>query len=71
VREANDRGLRCVVIGDCCGSYFPAFHAAALAMVAAQGGEHGGIFGWVSELAAVRRALAAAERAFSGPEDRT
>jgi nicotinamidase-related amidase len=56
VREANDRGFRCIVVGDCCGSYFPEFHATALAMVAAQGG----IFGWVSEVAAVRRALAPA-----------
>ena len=53
VREANDRGFRCVVVGDCCGSYFPEFHAAALAMVAAQGG----IFGWVADMAAVRQAL--------------
>lgn len=44
VREANDRGLRCVVLGDCCASYFPEFHAVALRMVVAQGG----IFGWVS-----------------------
>lgn len=53
VREANDRGLRCIVVGDCCGSYFPDFHAMALRMVSAQGG----IFGWVSEVASVRRAL--------------
>ena len=32
VREANDRGYRCIVPGDCCGSYFPEFHAAGLAM---------------------------------------
>jgi len=44
VREANDRGYRCVVVADACASYFPAFHAAALAMVKAQGG----IFGWVA-----------------------
>ena len=44
VREANDRGFRCIVLGDCCGSYFPEFHAAGLAMIKAQGG----IFGWVS-----------------------
>ena len=24
VREANDRGFRCIVLSDCCGSYFPA-----------------------------------------------
>jgi len=44
VREANDRGFRCIVISDCCASYFPEFHAAGLAMIKAQGG----IFGWVS-----------------------
>ena len=26
VREANDRGFRCVVLSDCCASYFPEFH---------------------------------------------
>ena len=52
LREANDRGFRCLVIGDACASYFPQFHAAALAMVSAQGG----IFGWVSDS---RRAAAA------------
>ena len=45
VREANDRGFRCIVLSDCCASYFPEFHAAGLAMIKAQGG----IFGWVSE----------------------
>jgi nicotinamidase-related amidase len=45
VREANDRGYRCVVIGDACGSYFPEFHDVALRMIKAQGG----IFGWVSD----------------------
>ncbi len=53
VREANDRGFRCLVLRDACASYFPDFHAAALAMVSAQGG----IFGWVSDVAALRAAL--------------
>lgn len=44
VREANDRGFECLVPADCCGSYFPAFQAAGLAMIKAQGG----IFGWVT-----------------------
>ena len=44
VREANDRGYRCIVLGDCCASYFPAFHEMGLAMIKAQGG----IFGWVT-----------------------
>ncbi len=53
VREANDRGYRCIVPGDCCGSYFPEFHAQGLAMIKAQGG----IFGWVSDSARVLAAL--------------
>jgi biuret amidohydrolase len=44
VREANDRGFRCIVLADCCASYFPEFHAMGLAMIKAQGG----IFGWVA-----------------------
>jgi nicotinamidase-related amidase len=47
VREANDRGFECLVLADCCGSYFPEFHAVALQMIAAQGG----IFGWVGDSA--------------------
>ncbi|WP_322514420.1 isochorismatase family cysteine hydrolase [Rhodopseudomonas palustris] len=54
VREANDRGYRCVVIGDGCASYFPDFHDAGLAMIKAQGG----IFGWVADSAAVLAAMA-------------
>jgi nicotinamidase-related amidase len=45
VREANDRGFRCIVLGDCCASYFPEFHDMGLKMIKAQGG----IFGWVSD----------------------
>jgi nicotinamidase-related amidase len=47
VREANDRGFECLVLEDCCGSYFPEFHAVAIRMIAAQGG----IFGWVGHSA--------------------
>lgn len=55
IREGNDRGYRCVAIGDACGSYFPEFHEVALRMVKAQGG----IFGWVSDAAKVVSALGA------------
>jgi nicotinamidase-related amidase len=54
VREANDRGYRCIVPGDCCGSYFPEFHEVGLRMIAAQGG----IFGWVTDSHRVIAALA-------------
>ncbi|MCC0805008.1 cysteine hydrolase [Methylobacterium sp. W2] len=53
VREANDRGYRCVVVADACASYIPEFHAAGLAMIKAQGG----IFGWVSDSDSVIAAL--------------
>ena len=53
VREANDRGYECLVIDDCCGSYFPEFHASALRMITAQGG----IFGWVATSATLIAAL--------------
>ena len=55
VREANDRGYRCIVVADCCGSYFPEFHEVGLRMIAAQGG----IFGWVAQSASVMGALPA------------
>jgi nicotinamidase-related amidase len=53
VREANDRGYRCLVPGDCCGSYFPEFHEMGLRMIKAQGA----IFGWVSDSSKVVEAL--------------
>jgi nicotinamidase-related amidase len=53
VREANDRGYRCVVLADGCASYFPEFHEMGLKMIKAQGG----IFGWVSDTAAVLEAM--------------
>ena len=53
VREANDRGYDCLVVADCCGSYFPEFHEMGLRMIAAQGG----IFGWVTSSATLLQAL--------------
>jgi nicotinamidase-related amidase len=53
VREANDRGYRCLVPGDCCASYFPEFHEVGLRMIKAQGG----IFGWVTDSTRLLSAL--------------
>ncbi|MEM0908488.1 MAG: isochorismatase family cysteine hydrolase [Pseudomonadota bacterium] len=53
IREANDRGYRCVAVGDACASYFPEFHRVGLEMIKAQGG----IFGWVSNADAFAAAL--------------
>jgi len=55
VREANDRGFRCLVLSDCCASYFPEFHDVGLKMIKAQGG----IFGSVATSAPVIAALTA------------
>src|ERR1700757_258922 len=55
VREANDRGYRCVVISDGCASYFPEFHEMGLKMIKAQGG----IFGWATDSAAVLKGMQA------------
>ena len=55
MREANDRGFDCLLIEDATESYFPAFKAATLAMIRAQGG----IVGWTAPLAALEAAVAA------------
>lgn len=44
MREANDRGYVCLLAEDATESYFPAFKAAALAMIRAQGA----IVGWTA-----------------------
>lgn len=49
LREAVDRGYSCTLIADACGSAFPELHAAALQMVALEGG----IFGNVADSSAV------------------
>ena len=53
VREANDRGFKCIVPSDACASYFPEFHDVALRMIKAQGG----IFGWVNNAPALVEAF--------------
>ncbi len=53
MREANDRGYECLVLEDCTESYFPAFKAATLEMLRAQGG----IVGWTAPSAALLGAL--------------
>ncbi len=53
MREANDRGYDSLVVEEATESYFPAFKAATLDMIRAQGG----IVGWTSRLSAVEAAL--------------
>jgi biuret amidohydrolase len=53
MREANDRGYECLLIEDATASYFPAFKAATLDMIRAQGA----IVGWTAPLAALKQAI--------------
>lgn len=53
MREANDRGFDCLLVEDATESYFPAFKAATLDMVRAQGA----IVGWTATTDQVRSAL--------------
>jgi len=53
MREANDRGLECLLIEDATESYFPEFKAATIAMLVAQGG----IVGCSTSFAALESAV--------------
>jgi nicotinamidase-related amidase len=53
MREANDRGYDALLVDEATASYFPAFKAATVEMIVAQGG----IVGWVTPLAALLAAL--------------
>ena len=55
MREANDRGFECVMLSDCTGATDRGNHEAALKMI----GMQGGVFGAVSDSAAVLAALKA------------
>jgi biuret amidohydrolase len=58
MREANDRGYDGLLVEEATASYFPAFKAAAIAMIVAQGG----IVGWAAPLAAVLDAVLSEDR---------
>jgi len=60
IREANDRGFRCIALSDCCGSYFPDFHEYGLKMIKAQGGIFGSVADSKSFLESVIKPAAAA-----------
>jgi nicotinamidase-related amidase len=53
MREANDRGYECLLVEDATESYFPAFRAATIEMIRAQGA----IVGWTATVDEVLTAL--------------
>ncbi len=53
MREANDRGYECLILGDCCAATDPGNHEAALKMVTMQNG----VFGAVSNSYALLEAI--------------
>jgi nicotinamidase-related amidase len=59
IREANDRGYRCIAVSDGCASYFPEFHDMGLKMVKAQGGIFGSVASSRALLAGMEMATAA------------
>lgn len=62
VREANDRGFRCLVLADCVASYFPEYHRVTLDMIAAQGGIAGSVGASGDVIAALAGAPETSER---------
>ncbi len=56
LREAVDRGYDCALAGDACGSAHPHLHAAALQMVAVEGGVFGRVAGSAALIAELERA---------------
>lgn len=55
MREANDRGFECVILGDCCAATDPNNHKAALEMVKMQGGVFGAVGTSEALLAGIRQ----------------
>lgn len=53
MREANDRGIECLLVEDATASYFPKFKQSTLEMICAQGG----IIGWTATAAEVLEGL--------------
>jgi len=43
IREANDRGFYCIMLEDCCASFFEEFHTSSVNMTKAQGGIFGSV----------------------------
>jgi nicotinamidase-related amidase len=57
VREASDRGFKCIVLEDCTASYFEEFHRVGLDMISAQGG----ILGSISDSTSVSESIESIE----------
>jgi nicotinamidase-related amidase len=53
LREAIDRGFRCLTVADACAAFEPAVHAAALTLIRAENN----LFGWIATTDAVLAAV--------------
>lgn len=53
MREAIDRGFRCLTVADACAAFEPAVHAAALSLIRAENN----LFGWIATTGAVLAAV--------------
>lgn len=58
LREAVDRGYRCVLVGDACASAQPELHWAALTMVAVEGGIFGAVLNTDDVIALIEKETA-------------
>ena len=53
IREANDRGYRCLMLEDCCAAFDPKDHEDSIRMI----NQQGGIFGWTTPSSYLLEAL--------------
>ncbi|SAY48972.1 biuret amidohydrolase [Komagataeibacter rhaeticus] len=63
MREANDRGLECLILSDCCGATDRGNHEAALKMVTMQGGVFGAVASSDDLLAALESSRSSGRKA--------
>lgn len=55
LREAVDRGFRCLTVGDACASHHAALHDAAIEMIGVEGGIFGRVIGTAEAVAALAK----------------
>ena len=69
MREGNDRGFDCLLVGDACGASLQRLHDAAVEMVGTEGGIFGASAGVQEVVSAVEAWAARSVRGLSKEED--